>query len=159
VVGIANAGAAHRRARAWIICFDTDRDGEHGIPVDGEVAGSLGSVSSDVYGLGQVSDGGGRGRPGADGCGGRIPADRHCAGLRIEQGRRCGPDGQDAPISFEPSAILGPVPSRPLGEHLRKYDGLPAGVAERCRSAYGDAVSPIIPELIGRAIMAAEHST
>ena len=36
-------------------------------------------------------------------------------------------------------------------------DGIPKGMARELLSAYGDAVVPIIPEIIGRAIMSATH--
>lgn len=43
-----------------------------------------------------------------------------------------------------------------LGRHLRAYDGVSAGVAERARAAYGDTLDPIFPELIARALIAWE---
>lgn len=177
VVGLANAGAAHRRARLWLLCLNTNGDWQSRVRIDGQMAGRLGALYSDrpseqgrpsgqsrqVAGLradAGRTDGTEEGTPGnrrrrerrAQGSGSILP-DRHSLGLRIEQGRRIGPDGKEAPISFEPGAILGPVGSPVLGEHLRKYDGVPAGISELCRAAYGDAVGPIIPELIGRTIM------
>lgn len=50
---------------------------------------------------------------------------------------------------------LGPVGSANLGRHLREYDGLPAGLAEQCREAYGDAVLPQLTEAVGLAILQA----
>lgn len=48
---------------------------------------------------------------------------------------------------------LGPSGTQPLGWHLREYDGLPTGLADRCREAYGDAVFPQLTEAVGRAIL------
>lgn len=166
VVGLANAGAAHRRARLWLLCFNANGDWKSRLRVDGQVARRLGPLYSDRPGDAGGADGAEerasrnrrRRERRAQGIGSVLP-DRHSDGLRIEHGRRIGPDGAEAPISFEPGAILGPVGSPVLGEHLRKYDGVPAGVSELCRAAYGDAVGPIIPELIGRAIMSATVST
>jgi DNA (cytosine-5)-methyltransferase 1 len=142
VVGLANAGAAHRRGRLWLLALNTNGDWQSRLRVDGQMAGRLGQLHSNG--------------PRQQGRLARQPREDSglCAGLRIEHGRRFGPDGQEAPISFEPSAILGPVGSPILGEHLREYDGLPAGLAELCRAAYGDAVGPIIPYVIGKAIAA-----
>lgn len=129
VVGAGNAGAAHRRARAFVVACDpaqvqgrpsrqsrpnrgvavaadADQGGQHAEPVDGEVGGLVGE--------------GPRGL-------GRSP--------------------------LHPLASLGPAGSEPLGRHLRAYDGLPARLAERCREAYGDAVLPQLTEAVGRAIL------
>jgi DNA (cytosine-5)-methyltransferase 1 len=156
VVGIASAGAAHRRSRLWLLALNTNGDWQSRVRVDGQVAGRLGAVHPNASG----SDGSEQRRARTRWWGQRraedrtgILADRDAIGLRIEHGRRIGPNGQEAPISLEPRAILGPVGSRPLGEHLREYDGLPDRLSELCRSAYGDAVSPAITEAIGRAIM------
>lgn len=53
---------------------------------------------------------------------------------------------------------LGPVGTASLGRHLREYDGLPAGLAEQCREAYGDAVLPQLTEAVGLAILAADQT-
>jgi len=52
--------------------------------------------------------------------------------------------------------LVGPAGTERLGRHLRGYDGVPAGVAEQCREAYGDAVLPQLTEAVGRAILAVE---
>lgn len=120
VVAAANAGAAHRRARVWIICADASR--------------AQGWPTRQPWGLPS------------------MVTNTNRAGLRIEQGRRLRESGEVAPISFDHSAILGPVGSWTIGEHIREYDGIPSRISEQCRSAYGDAVCPIIPEIIGRSI-------
>jgi DNA (cytosine-5)-methyltransferase 1 len=156
VVGLANAGAAHRRGRLWLVALNTNGDWQSRVRVDGQVARGLGQLHSDDGGAAWGEEGRGRAGRWWERCqedGIRISGDRDAIGLRIEHGRRIGPDGEVAPISLDPSAILGPVGSPVLGSHIREYDGLPAGLAELCRAAYGDAVGPIIPELIGRAIM------
>lgn len=43
-----------------------------------------------------------------------------------------------------------------LGRHLRSYDGVSSRVAEFARKSYGDAVTPIIPFHIARALIAWE---
>ena len=177
VVGLASAGAAHRRGRLWLLALNTNGDWQSRVRVDGQMAGRLGQLHTDRAQeqgrfVGQLREAAGlcADASGTDGREERTPRDRrwwqrraqgggslsangHGAGLWIEQGRRIGPDGTEAPISFEPGAILGPVGSPVLGQHLRKYDGVSARISELCRAAYGDAVGPIVPELIGRAIM------
>lgn len=51
---------------------------------------------------------------------------------------------------------LGPTGTQRLGRHLREYDGVPAGLADQCREAYGDAVMPQLTEAVMRAIFAAD---
>jgi DNA (cytosine-5)-methyltransferase 1 len=134
VVCAAHAGAAHRRARAFVVACDpsqskgrptrqsrsdggvalaadTDESRQHAEPVDGEMGGLVGA--------------------GPDGIG-RSP--------------------------LHPLASLGPAGAQPLGRHLRAYHGLPARLAERCREAYGDAVLPQLTEAVGRAIIAVEQA-
>lgn len=170
VVGVANAGAAHRRARVWILahrsrragtaldklCADSGRQGGAdrrsgvGCGRESRPQGSGAICGGDFHPNGESQQGRFAGQPRERG---GLPSYSHGEGLRIEQGRRCGPDGKEPPLSLDPSAILGPIGSQPLGSHLRAYHGISARVAELCRGAYGDAVSPIIPELIGRAIL------
>ena len=132
VVGAGNAGAPHRRQRSIVlasdlsqeqgrfagqprpngrvaVAADADEEGHHAQPVDGQVAGMVGS-------------------------------------------RRAAWESS----ALDPERSLGPAGSQPLGRHLREYDGLPAGLAEQCRQAYGDAVLPQIPEAVGRAILRTE---
>lgn len=131
VLGAAHAGAAHLRARCFVIGrLDADADGnwESVQPIDGEVAGLVG----------------------------QFPADADGAGLRIEQGRRCWPDGTGAPVALTPGAGLGPVGTPELGRHLRAYDGVPSELAELCRSAYGDSIVPALTQMIGESILELE---
>lgn len=68
-------------------------------------------------------------------------------------------DGPTEPPRLAPRVdcgSLGPGGSASLSRHLREYDGVPAGVAEAAREAYGDAVLPQLTEAVGRAIIAAE---
>lgn len=76
--------------------------------------------------------------------------------------RAAGEDGQE--VDHDPAAYaglagasLGPAGSQPLGRHLRAYDGVSPRLAERARAAYGDAVAPILPYLIARALIAWEE--
>jgi DNA (cytosine-5)-methyltransferase 1 len=78
------------------------------------------------------------------------------AGIRLEPGRGDGPCGAETAIPLLARSRLGPVGQGDLGRHLREYDGLPAGLAERCREAYGDAVLPQLTELVARAILQAD---
>lgn len=55
-------------------------------------------------------------------------------------------------------AGLGHFGPEALGRAIRAYDGVPDALAERSREAYGDAVVPIIPELIARALIAWEET-
>jgi DNA (cytosine-5)-methyltransferase 1 len=64
------------------------------------------------------------------------------------------PHGSDGTGPSE--LLLGPAGTQPVGRHLREYDGVPAGVAEQAREAYGDAVLPQLTEAVGRAILATE---
>jgi site-specific DNA-cytosine methylase len=52
---------------------------------------------------------------------------------------------------------LGHLGAQTLGCHLRAYDGVPDRVAEFARRAYGDAVDPIFPFVIARALIAWEE--
>ena len=78
--------------------------------------------------------------------------------LRVECGARTGwqADGKEAVVAGLSRVFRGPVGASDFSGHLRAYDGLPGWVAERCREAYGDAVSPQITEIIGRSILRTE---
>lgn len=52
---------------------------------------------------------------------------------------------------------LGRLRAGALGRHLRAYDGVSAGVAEFARRAYGDALDPVFPLAIARALIAWEE--
>jgi DNA (cytosine-5)-methyltransferase 1 len=53
---------------------------------------------------------------------------------------------------------LGPAGTQRLGRHLREFHGIPAGVAEQAREAYGDSLLPQLTEAVGRAIIAVEFA-
>jgi DNA (cytosine-5)-methyltransferase 1 len=146
VVGAGNAGASHRRARVWIVGADAAR-------IEGRAPG-LAWVGADRPG-GARRAGHPEARPhDRHGASGGVAAHADRDDVRLEPWRSGWSDGGEAGLARLSGVFFGPVGSRPLGEHLRAYNGLPAGLAERCRAAYGDAVVPIVPELIGRAILA-----
>lgn len=176
VVGAWHAGAPHRRNRVWIVAntpeigcgagwagrFDSGRAREseqafhHADP-----AVLLGSPFA-------------RGEP--DGVDAGTVANANENRIRIESGRCGGTNRKGAAITknapdaneerqhefaehgqvgwiLAGSAWNGGAPG--LG---RMDDGLPKGMAHHMLAAYGDAVVPIIPEIIGRAIMSIEAS-
>jgi hypothetical protein len=129
VVGAAHAGAAHRRARAFVVARDPSQ--VQGRPSRQSRANRGMALAPDAH----------EGRQHAE------PVDGEVGGVL---GPR--PDGLER-SPLHPLASLGPTGSQPLGRHLRAYDGLPARLAERCREAYGDAVLPQLTEAVGRAIL------
>lgn len=165
ILGAGHAGAAHRRNRIFVIGrLSASADTGQGRTL--EQSSGLGCLGADAdRNGGQMLSGdnmGGRKRSAAEGAGddrigvGGISADADGAGLRIEQGRRCWPDGARAPISLDPGAGLGPVGTASLASYLRAYAGIPRRLAERWRAAFGDAIPPQITEVIGHAILALE---
>jgi DNA (cytosine-5)-methyltransferase 1 len=58
--------------------------------------------------------------------------------------------------AFDDLPRLGPAGTPPLGGHIREYAGVSTGLVERIREAIGDAVSPVLTEAVGRAILAVE---
>lgn len=157
VVGAGNAGASHKRKRAWIIGLDANaacpQGRNAGQPwLDADADRPDGKVSRPDWRRGKR-------RPqtgGATGC--LVGSHPDGEQLRIERGPRSGrPEvGQATIIAGLSRVFRGPVGASDLGCHIRAYDGLPAGLAEQCREAYGDAVSPQITEVIGRAILRTE---
>ena len=131
VVGVGAAGAAHRRERVWIVALDAARR-------EGRLAGQ----SRVGCGLDAFAAGDGQHAEPVDGEVARLVGPRNPAGWEA--------------AALDPERGLGPAGSQPLGRHLRAYAGVSPRLAEHCRAAYGDAVSPIIPELIARALIAWE---
>lgn len=155
VVGAGHAGAAHLRKRVWIIGMDANAASS-----EGRLAGQP-WVDPNTHGLKGQAPGSASGRwqrrPEAlGGVDGRLAADANRDDVRLEQGWSGGSDGENQTLAWLDRVFRGPTGSQPLGRHLRAYDGLPAGLAEQCREAFGDAVLPQIPEAIGRAILRTE---
>jgi DNA (cytosine-5)-methyltransferase 1 len=123
VVGVGNTGGAHKRHRAFVVAADLSRP--QGRPA-GQPRPHLGVVA-DLHGVGGRPRAGGEDRAQADNGGEAV--------ARLAEQR------------------LGSAGAQPLGGHLREYDGLPSWVAERCRQAFGDAVSPAVAEVVVRAIL------
>ncbi len=142
---------------------DADGEGELGGAVDAEMGWELdesdpewaGYEDTDTDRLGDEARDARPPEPQAGGApsGGARDADE--ARLEIGQGERCD-------LSAQLAALERAVGPRGLewnagpGGSLRMAYGLPAGLARRIIEAYGDAVVPVIPELIGRAIMSIE---
>lgn len=157
VVGTGNAGASHKRKRAWIVGLDADASFAQGRPagqprVDADPDGADGALPRpDRRWRGGSAQASGRAR-------GPMGADADCRELRVEHRLGAGRQavGQEAVVAGLSRVFRGPVGAADLGCHIRAYDGLPAGLAEQCREAYGDSVSPQITEAIGRAILRTE---
>lgn len=159
VVGIGNAGGSHQRKRAWILGMDADA------PLSQGRAAGQPWLDTDASGPSWQQEGRRGTRRGWLGCkeagGGTcdtLGTDADSSKLRIQRGAGSGwqADGKEAVIAGLARVFRGPVGSSNFSSHLRAYDGLPGWVAERCREAYGDAVCPQIPEIIGRAILRTE---
>lgn len=157
VVGIGNAGGSHQRKRSWIIGLDANAPSSQGRlagqpRVDANTDGTDGPVSrADRWRrLGGEEAGRGTGHP--------LGTDADRSELRVERGPGAGweEDGKEEVVAGLARVFRGPIGSADLGSHLRAYDGLSGGLAEQCREAYGDAVSPQITEAIGRAILRVE---
>lgn len=159
VVGVGNAGGSHQRKRAWIIGLDANASFSQGRTagqsrMDADTDRTDGQIPGpDWRGwCGSAEAGRGTGHP--------LGSDADCGELRVE----CGPgsgwetNGKEAVVAGLSRVFRGPVGSPDLGSHLRAYDGLPGRLAEQCREAYGDAVSPQITEAIGRAILRTEQA-
>lgn len=158
VVGVGNAGGSHQRKRSWIIGMDAYAES-----AQGRLAGQSWLDADPDSPEQQIRRCGtwGRGIGGAQACGGprdTVGADADQNALRVERGAGPGreADGKEAVVAGLSRVFRGPVGSADLSCHLRAYDGVSAGVAEQCREAYGDAVSPQITEAIGRAILRVE---
>lgn len=159
VVGVGNAGGSHQRKRAWILGMDANASGEQGwLAGQSWLDTNPGRPSWEQERgrgtrwrrFGSPETGGGTGDP--------VGSDADEVPLRVE----CGPgsgwetDGKEAVLAGLARVFRGPIGSTDLSRHLRAYDGLPGRLAEQCREAYGDAVSPQITEAIGRAILRVE---
>lgn len=157
VVGVGNAGGSHKRKRAWIIGMDANAPSSQG-----RLAGQS-WLDADAHrtdrALSRPDRRGRRGRAEAGrGVGDPLGANADGRELRVERGVGAGRQavGQEEIVAGLARVFRGPVGSADLSRHLRAYDGVPAGLAEQCREAYGDAVSPQITEAIGRAILRTE---
>jgi len=144
VVGVGNAGGSHQRKRAWILGMDPDAS-----CTSWEQEGWRGT-------RGRWSSGAEEGR----GVVHYLGADANRGQLWVERGSRAGwqEDGKEEVVAGLSLVFRGPVGSDNLSSHLRAYDGLPGWMAERCREAFGDAVSPQITEIIGRSILRTEQA-
>lgn len=157
VVGTGNAGASHQRKRAWWIGLDA-----HAARTQ---RGAAGQPWVDAH-----ADGPDRALPRPDrrrwgwseetgrGTGDPMGANADRGQLRVEC--RPGPGrqevGQEEVVAGLARVFRGPIGAASLSSHIRAYDGLPAGLAEQCREAYGDAVSPQVTEAICRSILRTE---
>lgn len=147
VVGVGHAGGSHQRKRAWLL-------GRRRMGAD---------ASSSVWQQ-EGRRGVGRGRLGGSEAGRRtsdhMGSDANGSELRVECGLGAGwqEDGKEEVLAGLSLVFRGPVGTADLSSHIRAYDGLPGWMAERCREAYGDAVAPQIPEIIGKAILRTERA-
>ena len=147
VVGAVHAGAPHLRKRVWFIAhaarFDgrprsdfalaepesgaaahADREGQHRVAVDGEMAGVSGSIARDPD------------------------------STRLAQREGIGGDARpELPPAIRAIGQAWPGWNGGLADSRRVDDGLPRGVARAALAAYGDAVCPQITEAISRAIL------
>jgi DNA (cytosine-5)-methyltransferase 1 len=159
VVGTGNAGASHKRKRAWIIGMDADAPSSQGW-----LAGQPWLDADPHRPNGALSGADWRGWRGSEearrGTCNSMGADADGEQLRVERGARAGRQalGKEAVIAGLARVFRGPVGSSDLSGHIRAYAGVSACLAEQCREAYGDAVSPQITEAIGRAIIRVERA-
>lgn len=126
VVGIGSAGGAHKRKRTFLLATDLSR------PQGRPARQSRSNVGMAAH----------------------VPEISRWAGARGADGPEA--DYGDQGIAGLAEQRLGSTGSERLGRHLREYDGLPTRLAERCREAYGDAVSPRLTEAVGRAVLQVE---
>lgn len=149
------AGAPHRRDRVWIVTNPGSEQHEgRRPPISGEIAAELSRAAAYALGLD-----GGPGRPGRSdpSCEGKPKPVRSFQDVADANGERgCGrhaerQDAEDARQSSRCSQFGQWVTEPNVG---RVANGVPARV-DRLRGL-GNAVVPQIPEIIGRAILAAE---
>lgn len=150
VVGADNVLAPHIRKRMWLIAADTDR-----IERRPGASGANGSQAGRRAAQHPDADRGGQSRlPQHGQVAGlldlpAIGGDSDRQGLPLGQGQRGDPCEKLQALE----RAVGPLGIRwndgPAGS-FRVADGLPAGLARGCISAYGDAVLPQITEAIGR---------
>lgn len=157
VVGTGHAGGSHQRKRSWIIGLDAHAESQQGWP-----AGQP-WMDTSPHGAGRAIQGPDRrGRVSSQKAGrgtlNPMGTDTDQDALRVERrpGKGWEEDGKEAVVAGLARVFRGPVGSADLSRHLRAYDGVSARLAEQCREAYGDAVSPQITEAIGRAILRVE---
>lgn len=157
VVGAGHAGGSHQRKRSWIIGLDSHAESQQGW-LTGQPR-----MDTDAHGAGRAIQGADRwgrisGQKAGRGALDPMGADTDQDALRIQRRPRQGreEDGKEAIVAGLARVFRGPVGSSDLSRHLRAYDGVSARLAEQCREAYGDAVSPQITEAIGRAILRVE---
>lgn len=140
VVEAALAGAPHLRARVWIIANSTmlqrpsiarDQSDRHSARLEENVA--------------HAESGAGRSRSDFALAKSEIVCPTHDSVTESEQ---VGSGGQSWLDSLEEWKSW----NGGLARFDRMDDGIPKGMARELLSAYGDAVVPIIPEIIGRAI-------
>ncbi len=161
VVAAGHAGAPHIRRRSWLVAADAERAGLRDKP--GRRGGTVGQgkaepqddADADIDGQSRLSVdaemGGGKGAHGASAkrSQSRIPAN-----ARIEQGEFGGRfDGAETLAGCRSDAGNGTTPwTSPrdsLARHVRVADGVPAWLARKWRSAYGDAVVvPVVAAII-----------
>lgn len=161
VVGVGNAGGSHQRKRAWILGLDANPESEQGrdagfTRVDTDASCPRGQQERwRGVGRGRIS-----GEEEGRGVVYHLGPNPDSNNLRVERGSGTGwqEDGKEEVVAGLSLVFRGPVGSDNLSSHLRAYDGLPGWMAERCREAYGDAVSPQITEAIGRAILRTERA-
>jgi DNA (cytosine-5)-methyltransferase 1 len=137
VVGSGHAGASHIRKRSIVVGMDANANS-----IDGEAArptGGWGKRSAEEAGRAHVA----------------MDSDADEDALWFER-RGLGETGSGETVRWLARIFRGPSGSEPLGRHLRAYDGLPAWLAELCREAFGDSVTPQVSEAVGRAILRVE---
>lgn len=152
VVGAWHAGAPHRRNRVWIVAL-AKQDGRQAALIPVRPRRQDEAAAESLRGSAEPSSESSEEQMGRAGL-----AWEEAIGIASDTAQeRCGTrPGQDEPLS-EPALkdwshwnggapFIGGVD-----------DGLPKGVARKLVGAYGDAVVPIIPEIIGRAIMRASQ--
>lgn len=137
VVGVDDIGGPHRRKRVWIIANANQVSGQTGAGWPGMV--QCGEKDRTKF------EGGVASHPDKMR---ELQPSRMFSQFRGRVGYSIDEDGTDG--------ILSHPWFGGLAAHRRSNDGIPAGVASECVAAYGDAVVPVIPRLIGRAILSVE---
>jgi DNA (cytosine-5)-methyltransferase 1 len=142
-------GAPHRRDRIWIVATDANRNGEHAVAVNAEMAGASQHLADAAGGIRQREA---QRQTGHAALGGEDVADAdndngHGRRSSLQMGwgqiaREIADDGEFGRVQWGAEPDVG-----------RVAHGVPARV-DRLRSL-GNAVVPQIPEIIGRAIMRA----
>lgn len=181
VVGAADIGAPHIRKRMWLIAADAERIGlreqsgrRGGQDRQGEAESPDDAVDTNKIGpdrrAGTRINDAGRSELAHDACdaaGEQVGRERFARQNDRDREDACDADsaglaiGQSIGSDARPelAAIERAIGARGLewnggpSGSLRMVDGLPAGLARACISAYGDSVVPQITEAIGRTIM------